>query len=449
MARYAFLIASVAALGGFLFGYDLVIISGAQIFLRAQFHLSDAQFAFTTTSAIIGCIFGPSLGGAACDRLGRERTMVLSAVLVGVSAVMTALARDITTFNGFRVVGGLGVGICSIAAPMYIAEVAPARSRGGKGVLYQLAILVGCMISAIVAWLLAKYLPETVCWRWMFGSQMVPVLAFIGLALVIPRSPRWLAENGRGGEALNVLRKLNPEEQAREEMDEIAASLDQESGTWAELLDPKMRIALLAGLCLAIFNNWTGWSAMGYYIPTLFQMAGVAKASDAIFQFIIVSGWASLLTLLAVFLVDKFGRRPLWIAGSGMMIVALTAMGLVFQYNLTGFPVMLAMLFCAAPHAFALGPLPWLMMSELYPTRIRARAVAITTTTLWVTGWSGPMIFPILMGYFERRTGSIGPAFWLFAGICAIALWFGLKILPETKGKTLERIAQGWAGSGN
>jgi SP family arabinose:H+ symporter-like MFS transporter len=281
----------------------------------------------------------------------------------------------------------------------------------------------------------------------MFASQLAPILAFLGFLLFIPRSPRWLAQKGRFEEALAVISRFNSPDQAAREMADIRASLAEEKGTFSELLQPGVRKALFIGICLGIFQQWTGWSAMAYYVPTLFAKAGFSRPSDAIFQSIIVNGWAGIVTLTAVLVVDRLGRRPLWIAGSGTMIAAMIVIGLAFKCNFTGLPLLFAFFFCAAPHAFALGPLPWLMMSELYPTRIRATAVAITTTALWAAAWLSPMVFPILMGYFERRTGSIAPAFWLFSGICVVALFFGLKILPETKARTLEDIARSFGAT--
>jgi SP family arabinose:H+ symporter-like MFS transporter len=442
---YPFFIAFVAAIGGFLFGYDLVIISGAQIFLREQFHLSDAQFGFTTTSAIIGCVAGPFLGSWFCDRMGRKKTLIFSATLFTVGAIVTAIARDMVTFNIFRIIGGLGVGLCSIASPMYIVEVAPARIRGGLGIMYQLAIAIGATASSIVAYLLAKNLPDTVSWRWMFASEMLPIFLFAGFLVFVPESPRWLSEKGHFDEALQVLTKVESLEYAEKELQGIKASLNTETGSFRELWQPGIRFALFIGICLGLLNNWTGGSAIGYYLPTLFQKGGFPQTAEAIKQSIIVGCWEAVLTLGAIFLVDRVGRRFLWIGGSAAMIGALFLAGLVFMFNMSGVIVLLVIFLCYMPHALALGPLPWLMMSEIYPTRIRAKAVAVTTTFLWIAGWSAPMIFPILIGFFERTTGSAGPAFWFFAVICVISIIFGLKILPETKGRTLEEIAKSLA----
>jgi len=441
---YATLVSVVAALGGLLFGYDLVIISGANVFLREQFSLSDAGFGFTTVSATLGCIAGPLLGAWLCDLLGRKRTLMLAALLLGVNALFTALARDIYTLNAFRLLGGIGVGLCSIGSPMYINEVAPARIRGRLGVMYQLAIVVGCITAGLVAYVLARHLPETTSWRWMFGSQLFPVLFFLLLLLCIPPSPRWLAEKGQDGAALRVLQRVHGRESGLQEMETIRASLSEETGTFSELFRPKMRFALWVGVCLAFFGSWTGWNAIGPYLPALFLKGGFPAKADAIFQFVIIYGFMGLVTVAAICLVDRLGRKPLWLSACLLMVGALVLAGLSFHLNLKGSFALLAIFLVVIPHGLAFGPLPWLMMSEIFPTRIRAKAVAIATTVLWLGTFVGGFIFPVLMSAAERFFTSVGPAIGLFALVNLLAFIFGWKWLPETRGKTLEEIASSW-----
>jgi SP family arabinose:H+ symporter-like MFS transporter len=444
---YAFCIAFVASLGGFLFGYDLVIISGAQIFLRDQFALTPQQFGFATSSAILGCIAGPAGGALLCDRFGRKFTLIMAAALFALSAVGTALAHDILTFNAFRIIGGVGVGLASLASPMYIAEIAPARSRGRLGLMYQLAITIGAVAATIVSYHLAKFTAPTVSWRFMFASVLVPVIAFSVLLVRVPASPRWLAEKGRFSEALSVLTKIGGEATARKELTEIRATMRDEVGNVRELFQPGMRAALFTGIILALLNNWTGWTGIAFYLPTLFQQAGFSNASDAIAQNVLVMGGNVFLTLLSIWLVDRVGRRPLWILCSAAMCVFLFLAGLVFELHTTGSFVVLVIFLCAAPHAIGLGPLPWLMMSEIYPTRIRARAVSLSTTLLWVAAFTGPFAFPTLEAASEKMVHSIAGVFWLYAGICLFSLAWGWKFLPETRGRTLENIADSWKGA--
>ncbi len=444
---YAFRIAFVSAVGGFLFGYDLALMGGANIYLRDQFHLSEGWFGFTSASAGLGCILGPSFGAWLCDCLGRRRTLLGACLLLGVGSLLTAIPNDMITFNVFRIVGGVGVGLCSIASPMYTNEIAPARWRGGLGFMYQLAIVVGSIAAALVAWLLAHWLPAETSWRWMFASELVFVGLFGAMLWLIPESPRWLAEQGRREEARAIFRRIDGPAFADAEIGQVEQSLAAESGSLAELFAPGLRMALLVGLGLALFNNYTGWSAMGNYLARLFEIAGAETNHDAaLLNNLLCWSFMGVVTLLACGLVDRFGRRPLWLAASLMMIAANGFMGLVFQQRIAGWPVLVAIFVCAIPHSLALGPLPWLMMSEIFPTRIRARAVAITTTFIWFVGFMASSLFPVLAGVSERLLGSIAGVFWLSGAVCVLAFVFGLTLLPETRGRTLEEIADSWGG---
>ena len=440
---YVFCIAFVASVGGFLFGYDLAIMGGALVYLKEQFHLSEGLLGFTAGSAALGCAAGPFLGAWLCDRIGRRSTLIASSLLLAASALLTALPRDIFTFNVFRIIGGVGVGLCSLASPMYIAEVAPARKRGALGFMYQLAIVAGFILSILVSYFLARWLPETTSWRWMFGSEIVAIAVFVVFLLMIPETPRWLGARGRDGEALAVLARIDGDEYAAREMDEIRRSLDEEAGTLGELFRPGLRMALAVGILLAIFNNYTGWSGVYNYLPMIFQQGGL-ETVDAIFYYLLAYSFMGVMTLIACFVVDRVGRRPLWLIGSLMMIAANVLTGLVFHFSLTGNVVLVAVCLMAIPHAFALGPLPWLMMSELFPTRNRARAVSITTTLLWLTAMLPVMVFPLMEKFSRACLGTLAGVFWVYAVICLLSFLFGWAMLPETKGRTLEEIAQSW-----
>ena len=437
---YAFLVAFVGAAGGFLFGYDLHIITAGQIFWRDFFKLTDAQFGFATSSAILGCIAGPFLGGWLADRFGRRATLIFAGSLFGLSAVGVALSQTIGVFNAFRITGGLGVGLASIASPMYIAEIAPARIRGRLGLMYQMAITIGSTSAALTGYALSF----GGHWRWMFGSMVVPVIAFIIFLCMVPESPRWLSEVDRNDEALDVLTKIDGPEAAQKEMAEIKESLALEQGKYSELFAPGLRMALVIAVLLAFFNNLTGWSGIAYYLPVIFQKGGYADPSRAILNMLILNVFNMLFTLLCIWLVDRTGRRPLWIRTSIAMVFSLAFAGLAFQLKLTGPVIILVIIFCTIPHHLGLGPLPWLMMSELFPTRLRARGVAVSTTILWMGGFVGPMLFPIMAGVSERMTGSIALIFAFFAVICIFSIIFGLKLLPETKGRSLEEIGESW-----
>jgi sugar porter (SP) family MFS transporter len=441
-SRYVILIASIATFGGFLFGYDLSLIGAANSYLKDQFHLNDAALGFTTASAALGCVFGPFLGSWLCDKIGRERTLMVAGALLAVGALMTAFAPNIILFNTFRILGGVGVGLCSIASPMYIAEVAPAKKRGRLGLMYQLAIVVGSTAAPLIAYVIVGHFPVATCWRWMFASQMVVVVLFAGFLFLLPPSPRWLAERGRFGEAREVLNRVHGSEMAELEMREIKTALGEEPGGFAELWRPGIRAALLVGLLLAFFNCWTGWSAMGGYIPMLLQMAGVHERQSAILQFAITYGAMAVLTIASMFLIDRAGRRPLWIFASFLMAIITFVTGLVFHYQVHGLAVLLVITLCTIPHGLALGPLPWLMMSEIFPTRIRAKAVGVTTTFLWIVIYTCAQLFPMLTSWSQRALGSIAGVFWVFTAVCICSAIFGVKLLPETRGRTLEDIGR-------
>jgi SP family arabinose:H+ symporter-like MFS transporter len=440
--RYVVAIAVISAFGGFLFGYDLGLIGAANSYLRDQFHLSPAALGFASASAALGCLIGPFLGGWLCDRVGRERTMMVAAALLGVGAALTAFAPTITWFNVFRIVGGVGVGLCSIACPMYIAEVAPPKVRGRLGIMYQVAIVVGSTMAPLVAYFLVRGFPDSVSWRWMFGSQMLFVLAFASFLFGLPPSPRWLASRGRQQEAMEVLVRVHGVKEAESEFREIDAALAAEPGGLAELWRPGLRYALIVGLLLAFFAQWTGWSAMGGYIPMLLEMSGVHDRRSAILQFAMTYVTMAVLAVVAMFLVDRIGRKPLWIGGSVAMAAFTFYTGILFYNHHQGVAVLLAIMLCALPHGLALGPLPWLMMSEIFPNRIRAKAVALTTTFLWLAIFACAQLFPVLMAFSQRTLGSIAGIFWLFSGICVLATLYGVKMLPETGGRTLEDIGR-------
>ena len=440
---YAYLVAFVAAVGGFLFGFDLNIIGSGMVFVKDQFNLDSTQLGFATGSAILGCIAGPFLAVGLGDRLGRKNCLFLAAVLFAISAIGSALPRTITEFNIYRIIGGLGIGFSSVVAPMYIAEIAPAAKRGRLVLMYQLAITLGAMIGVVLAYILADRLAAHIGWRWMFGSEAIPVVLFVIFLTMAPRSPRWLAEKNRHDEALAVLTKINGRQKAQEEMKEIQSSIAEETGTFAEVFEPGYRYALLIAVILAFLNNLTGWSCVAYYLPILFQKAGFPDPAEAIGKSVILMICNTLLTFVVIALVDRVGRKKLWIFGSAMMIFSTLFMGYVFQAGITGNLVVLAVFLVLIPHAVALGPLPWLMISELFPTRIRARAVGIATVCVWIGGYMGTQLFPMLNSWFESKNLP-GGTYWIFTVLCVLSLLFGIKMLPETKNRTLEEIARSW-----
>ena len=338
---YAFVVALVAAFGGFLFGYDLHVITGGQLFWKPYFNLTEEAYAFAMASAMIGCMFGPSLGPWVIDRIGRRSTLMFCAVLFGASALGTALPKDITTFNIFRIVGGLAIGLASVASPMYIAEIAPARLRGRLGLMFQVAVTIGSTSSILLCWWLSTLteqgsITSESVWRIMFASELVPISIFLVLLFFVPRSPRWLAETGREEEAERILAKIDGAASAQQSMVQIRDDLNQEQGSWGELFQGPFKLALICACLLALFNNLTGWSGVAYYMPEIFKLGGYDSPSQAIFNALILNVFNLVFTLICVSLVDKFGRKPLWIWTSVMMIGALMFDAVAFHLAWTG-----------------------------------------------------------------------------------------------------------------
>jgi len=282
----------------------------------------------------------------------------------------------------------------------------------------------------------------------MFGSEAIPVVLFVIFLTMAPRSPRWLVEMNRHNEALAVLTKINGRQKAQEEMEGIKASIAEETGTFAEVFEPGYRYALLIAVGLAFFANLTGWSCVAYYLPILFQKAGFLDPAEAIGKSVLLMTCNTLFTFVAIALIDRVGRKKLWICCSAAMIFSTLCMGIIFQANITGYLVVLAVFLVLIPHAVALGPLPWLMISELFPTRIRARAVGIATVCVWIGGYIGTQLFPMLNSFFESKNLP-GGTYWIFTLLCVFSLIFGIKMLPETKGRTLEEIARSWKNIDN
>lgn len=435
--------ATVAALGGFLFGYDLSIISGAIIFIKSEFGLTPDQVGLAMGSALLGCMAGPLLGGALSDRWGRRRTLMFAGLLFAVGAVGTALPRDVIQFNLFRFLGGMGVGLASVVSPMFIAEISPPRIRGALVTVNQLAIVVGLACAVVVSY----FLSFGEHWRWMLASNAVPVPLFVLGLLLAPESPRWLAQRNRPGEALDVLTRIDGRENAEAEMNEILMSV-QEQGTWRELLRPGMRFALFLACSLAVFQQITGASILTMYMPTVFQEAGFDKPSDAILQNVVMSGWYVVCTIVALLAVDRLGRRPLLLLGTVGMAVGMGLLGVLFDRHVTGTYVVVTMFLVMGAYLMSLAPLAWLIMSEIFPNRLRGKAMSIASVCVWVASFLTAACFPPMVHRFETAYGSPAMAFWIYAAVSAIAFLFSLVIVPETRGRTLEEIGASWTRMG-
>jgi SP family arabinose:H+ symporter-like MFS transporter len=431
----------VASVGGLLFGYDLSIVGPALLYLRDTFNLDTTGEGLAMGSAAIGCLFGPLAAIGLNDWVGRQKTLFLAALLYGVSAVGAALAQGASVFYLARFVGGVGVGLSSIVSPMYIAEIAPARIRGRLVTTNNLAIVVGSFLAILVAYFLARS-NVGASWRWMFASQTLPVaVLMLGLCFV-PNSPRWLAQKQQHAAALEILERIEGTDRGALEMKSIQESLRTGQGLWREVFESRMRLALLIALGLAVLQQATGASILFAYAPEVLHKAGFARQSDAIGATVFLQAWNIAATLLALWLVDRVGRRPLLLVGTIGMCAGLIGLGLGFQLGLSSVEVLLLLLAAIGMYLISLAPLTWLIMSELFPIRIRGKAMALASLAVWVSFYVGVQLFPLLRSYAESRFHTMALVFYLFAGICVVAFLFCLKLVPETRGQTLEQIAR-------
>ncbi len=447
-AVYVFLVCIVAALGGLLFGYDTGVISGAIGPLEARFNLNPKGVGWAASCALVGCIFGAAFAGTISDHIGRKKVLIISAVLFLVSALGTALPRNLTEFIIFRFIGGLGVGAASLTSPMYIAEISPARIRGRMVSVNQFAIVSGFLVVYFVNYFIALGRVEAWIvqsgWRWMFGSESIPAALLLVLAFFVPESPRWLTKQSREEEALDILRRVDGQQFAQKEMVAIKDAIAHESGSVAQLFQMGMRIVLTIGIVLAILQQVTGINAVLYYAPEIFKNLG-SKTEAALLQTVVVGAVNIGFTIIAIWTVDRLGRKPLMLIGASGMGLTLLSLGLAFYFNQTGLWVLLFVLAYIGCFAMSLGPVTWVILSEIFPTRIRGRAMAIATVILWISCFLVSQTFPMM----DKNKWLVeklhhGFSFWVYAAFCVVEVLFVWLFVPETKGKTLEEIEKHW-----
>ena len=447
-SAYVWGISIVATLGGLLFGYDTAVISGAIGFLRAHFELDTIQMGWAASSALVGCMAGAAAAGTLSDRFGRRTMLVISAVLFAVSGIGCALPRTIVEFNIYRIIGGIGVGFASMLSPLYIAEVAPARIRGRLVSVNQFAIVTGMLVVYFVNYFIALQGNDAwnieVGWRWMLGSESLPAFIFLAGLFAVPESPRWLVKQGRRQEASRILARVDGEQMAGEELSRLDGLLKQEPGTLADLFRPGLRRVLALGIALAVLQQVTGINVFLYYGPEIFKHLG-NETNAALLQTVIVGAVNLTFTIAAVLVVDRLGRKPLMILGSAGMGISLTFLGLAAYLQKTELWVLTFMLMYIASFAIAIGPVTWVLLSEIFPTKVRGRAMAIATLLLWLANYIVSQTFPILDEHpFLVATFHHGFAFWLYAAMCLVLIFVVWRWVPETKGKTLEEIEQYW-----
>ena len=438
----------VAAMGGLLFGYDTAVISGAIGFLRNKFELDAAQMGWAASSALVGCMFGCIFAGVLSDWIGRKITLIIAAVLFTISAVGSAVPHSFTEFVIFRMIGGIGVGTASMLSPLYIAEISPANIRGKMVSYNQFAIISGMVVVYFVNYFIAAQGNEVwnvqSGWRWMFGSEAAPAIIFFGFLMFVPESPRWLTKQKRSGEALSILKRITGEENARKELAEIEETIAHEETSIKQLLLPGMRIVLIIGIVLAVLQQVTGINVFLYYAPEIFKKLG-AGTNIALFQTIIVGVVNLTFTIVAIKTVDRFGRKPLLMIGSLGMGACLLGVGLAAYFQQTSIWILIFILGYIACFALSVGPVVWVILSEIFPTRIRGRAMSIATICLWAANWLVSQTFPMLdENEWLVENFHHGFSFWLYGILCFVLLLFVWRVLPETKGKTLEEIEKIW-----
>ena len=450
---YVIFMAVVAAIGGILFGYDTAVISGTTAIVKNQFALTDMMEGWYVGCALIGSICGVLAAGTLSDYLGRKLTMLISAALFSISAIGCAVCGSFDALVAFRIIGGVGIGIVSIVSPIYISEVSPAKIRGTLVSLYQLAVTVGFLLAYLANWVIDVNGDMAVAgdlwtniwncemWRGMLGSETLPALLFFFIIFFIPESPKWLIVKGKLDKASLVLSKIySTEEEVKEEINVTNASLKGENkGKWSDLLKPGILLAVITGSAIAILGQFMGVNAVLYYGPKIFADAGF---DNPMFSTVLVGVVNMVTTILAVFIIDKVGRKQLIYWGVSGMIICLLAIGIYFAWGSqiglgNGFMLtfFLAYVFCCA---ISISAIVFVLLSEMYPNSVRGRAMSIAGFALWIGTYLIGQLTPVLLGWSQAGT------FFIFAVMCVPYMLIMWKVVPETTGKTLEEIEAYW-----
>jgi len=467
-SSYLATITMVAALGGLLFGYDTAVISGTVGSLKAFFIepralselASNSLLGFIVSSALIGCIIGGLSGGILALKFGRKKSMMFAAALFFISAIGSAMPEIgfapvgqgdhmyLTQFVIYRIIGGIGVGLASMLSPLYIAEIAPAERRGGLVSWNQFAIVFGILVVYFVNYFISSqgdenWLNQT-GWRLMFASETIPALLFLGLLFIVPKSPRWLVLNGQADKAIYILEKINGKERALQILNDIKSTVTtQKSGRIFSF----GVVVIVIGILLSVFQQFVGINVVLYYAPEIFKSMG-SGTDSALLQTIIVGSINLIFTILAIFSVDKFGRKPLQIIGALGMAVSMITLGSLFYFENMGMGTLIFMLIYVASFAFSWGPVTWVLLSEIFPNKIRGRAMAFAVAAQWVSNYLVSWTFPMmdkstwLTDHFHH-----GFAYWIYGAMGLLAAWFVWKFVPETKNKSLEEMEQLWVKS--
>lgn len=445
------MISLASAMGGLLFGYDWVVIGGAKPFYETFFQIENNPSAqgWAMSSALIGCLVGALLAGVCSDKYGRKKILIVSSILFIISAVGTGAVDSFTMFIWYRILGGLAIGIASNLSPMYIAEIAPANIRGRLVSLNQLMIVIGILAAQIINWLIAEpvvvgatadVIRESwngeIGWRWMFWAENIPAVIFCLSLLFIPESPRWLAVKGYETSAIKVLSKIVDKQEAQLQYDSFIESVNENknSKNRVKILHPSMRRVLVIGIVLAVFQQWCGINVIFNYAQEIFATAGYG-VSDILMNIVITGITNVVFTLVAIFLVDKIGRRFLLLIGAGGLALIYLLMGAAYYFELTGVVLLVIVILAIACYAMSLAPVMWVVISEIFPNAIRGVAMSIATFALWSACFILTYTFPLL-----NSALGVSGTFWIYGIICFSGFLFIKKYVPETKNKSLEDI---------
>jgi len=449
--RYILGISLVSALGGFLFGYDWVVIGGAKFFYERYFEIAQIPHlqGLAMSSALIGCIPGALFAGYISDRFGRKRSLIFAALLFAFSALGTGFSNNFTVFMLYRILGGLGVGMASVVSPIYIAEVSPRHIRGKMVAINQLNIVLGILAAQITNYLIAQEVPVHVtdefilnswngqmAWRWMFWAETLPAGIFFLMAFTIPESPRWLVKSGQSEAALKILNKIGKDGYGATILGEIKETLKVASSRidYKAILSRKVRPVIVLGLVLAAFQQWCGINIVFNYAEEVFTSAGFGISASLLN--IVATGVVNLVfTLVALRTVDRWGRKKLMLLGAAGLALTYLVLGTAYYMELNGTVVLMVILVAIGLYGLTLAPVTWVILSEIFPNRIRGTAMALASTTLWIASTLLVLLFPLI-----KAKVYIYGAFWLYAAICILGFFYVKAKLPETKGKSLEEI---------
>jgi len=438
--RFVYVAVGVAALGGLLFGFDTGVISGAILFVKEQFSLSTMMEEFVVSAVLIGAVIGAVIGGALTGRFGRRRLIIIAGIIFTVSSISTAIAQTVAVLIAGRIIVGIAIGIASFISPLYIAELVPAKVRGSLVAVNMFAITTGIVVAYGVDYALSGIQG----WRYMFGVAVIPSIILAFAMWRLPDSPRWLVSRSKVEQARLVLQRVRTVSDVSPEISEIQQSLAEQKGSGViELFRPSLRMPLIVGVGLAIFQQITGINTVIYYAPTIFEFASFETAGSAILAGAGLGMLMLFMHVLAIYLMDRVGRRPLLLIGVAGQIVGMAVLGAAFQFQqLSGFIGYIAiggLAIFVACFAFGLGPVFWLMISEIYPLKVRGAAMSVATVANWGMNLAIAVTFLTLLGVLGRTE-----TFWLYGAIAVAAWVFFYRLVPETKGKSLEQIEAHW-----